>query len=56
MVFDKREARILVVDDDREFADLLVEHLSSQGYSPAAAYTGREGLIGLRIVDCGLWI
>jgi len=44
VVFGKQDARILVVDDDKEFADLLVEHLSGLGYSAAAAYTGREGL------------
>ncbi|MCK4389237.1 MAG: response regulator [Desulfobacterales bacterium] len=44
MVFDKRNARILVVDDDKEFADLLVEYLSNLGYWAKAAYTGREGI------------
>ncbi|MCK4389504.1 MAG: response regulator [Desulfobacterales bacterium] len=44
VVFDKRDARILVVDDDKEFADLLVEHLLSLGYWARAAYTGREGI------------
>ena len=40
----KKEARILVVDDDKEFADLLVEHLLNLGYWAKAAYTGREGI------------
>ena len=44
MVFDKRDARILVVDDDRELADGLVEYLSNLGYWAKAAYTGREGI------------
>ena len=44
MAFDRQDARILVVDDDKEFADLLVEHLSNLGYSAAVAYSGREGL------------
>jgi len=44
VAFDRQDARILVVDDDKEFADLLVEHLSNLGYSAAVAYSGREGL------------
>jgi two-component system response regulator AtoC len=44
VAFDKQDARILVVDDDKELADGLVEHLSNLGYSTTAAYSGREGL------------
>ena len=44
MAIDKQDARILVVDDDRELANGLVEHLSGLGYSAAAAYGGRQGL------------
>jgi DNA-binding NtrC family response regulator len=44
VAIDKQDVRILVVDDDRELANGLVEHLSGLGYSAAAAYTGREGL------------
>ena len=44
MGFDKKEANILVVDDDRLLADMLVEYLSSLGYGATAAYGGKEGL------------
>ena len=44
VAIDKQEVKILVVDDDKELADGLVEHLSNLGYSAAAAYSGREGL------------
>jgi len=44
VAIDRQDARILVVDDDRELANVLVESLSNLGYSAAAAYSGREGL------------
>ncbi len=44
MLFNKKEARILVVDDDRQLADNLVEYLSKLGYQAAPAYGGREAL------------
>ncbi len=44
MAIDRQDVRILVVDDDKDLADGLVEHLSNLGYSAAAAYSGREGL------------
>ncbi|NVM22531.1 MAG: response regulator [Desulfobacterales bacterium] len=44
MAFDKQDAGILVVDDDKALADSLVEYLSDLGYSAQAAYSGREGL------------
>ena len=44
MAFGKQDARILVLDDDKELADGLVVHLWNLGYSAAAAYSGREGL------------
>jgi len=40
----ENKARILVVDDDRQLADMLVEYLVKMGYEAAAAYGGREGL------------
>jgi DNA-binding NtrC family response regulator len=40
----ENRARILVVDDDRHLADMLVEYLVKLGYEAAAAYGGREGL------------
>jgi DNA-binding NtrC family response regulator len=43
-LFGEKEARILVVDDDRQLADNLVEYLSKLGYQASPAYGGREGL------------
>ena len=40
----KDEVRILVVDDNREFADVLAEYLSRLGYQAVVAYGGKEGL------------
>lgn len=40
----KKEARILVVDDDKALADYLVEYLSRMGYQATAAYGGKAGL------------
>jgi DNA-binding NtrC family response regulator len=42
MAIEKRDARILVVDDDRHLADNLVEYLVKLGYQAVAAYGGRE--------------
>ena len=44
MYLGKKEARILVVDDDRQVADILLEYLTKFGYQASAAYGGREGL------------
>ena len=44
MFFNKKRARILVVDDDKVLADNLVEYLSKLGYQTSPAYGGREGL------------
>jgi DNA-binding NtrC family response regulator len=44
VLFNKKEAKILVVDDDKRLADNLVEYLSKLGYQSAAAYGGREAL------------
>jgi len=44
LVGNKKEERILVVDNDKQFADMLVEHLLNLGYWAKAAYTGREGI------------
>lgn len=40
----KPDARILVIDDDRELADMLVDYLTRLGYETTAAYSGIEGL------------
>ena len=44
MLSNKKEANILVVDDDKALADNLAEYLTKLGYHAAAAYGGREGL------------
>ncbi len=40
----KPKGRILVVDDNRELADILAEYLTRLGYHAVVAYGGREGL------------
>jgi DNA-binding NtrC family response regulator len=40
----EKEARILIVDDDKEFADTLAEHLAGRGYLTRVAYDGQDGL------------
>ncbi len=40
----KTDARILVIDDDKELADMLVDYLTRLGYETVAASSGREGL------------
>jgi len=42
--FGKKEAKILVVDDDRQVADVLLEYLTKFGFQASVAYGGREGL------------
>jgi len=37
-------ARILVVDDDRNIANILVEYITKMGYGAEAAYFGNEGI------------
>ena len=44
MLFNKKEVKILVVDDDKQLADMLVSYLSKLGYQAVAAYGGREAL------------
>ena len=44
MLFNKKRAKILVVDDDKQLADNMVEYLTKFGYQAAAAYGGREAL------------
>ena len=40
----KKEARILVVDDEKQVADVLVDYLSNLGYQTVAAYSGHDAL------------
>ena len=40
----KKEARILVVDDEKQVADVLVDYLSNLGYQTVAAYSGYDAL------------
>jgi len=44
VLFGEKEAKILVVDDDKLLADNLVDYLSKLGYQASPAYGGREGL------------
>jgi DNA-binding NtrC family response regulator len=44
VLFNKKEAKILVVDDDKRLADNMVEYLTKFGYQAVAAYGGREAL------------
>jgi DNA-binding NtrC family response regulator len=44
MALDKKNAKILVVDDDQNLADNLVEYLGRLGYQAVAAYGGRQAV------------
>ena len=46
-----KEARILIIDDDKEFAQSLAEHMTESGYSISVAHDGREGLDKFRKGD-----
>jgi two-component system, OmpR family, response regulator VanR len=48
--------KILVVDDDKEIAELVEIHLVSEGYQVLKAYTAREGLQILEAEDIKLII
>lgn len=39
-----KETRILVVDDDEEFAEGLAEHMKELGYDVSVAHNGEDGL------------
>jgi len=56
VLFGKKGARILVVDDDRQLVDNLVEYLSKLGYQASPAYGGREGLATFEQGDFNLVI
>jgi two-component system response regulator PilR (NtrC family) len=43
MLSSKKDVKILVVDDDRQLADVLADYLTKLGYRAIAAYGGREG-------------
>ena len=40
----ERRARVLLVDDEREFATTLTERLSLRGYEASAAFTAEEAI------------
>jgi DNA-binding NtrC family response regulator len=44
----KMKARVLVVDDEKEFADILAKRLQIKGYQAEACYGGREALEKIR--------
>ena len=52
----KKDARILVVDDDRQLADMLAEFLVRLGYQATVAYGGHEGLMTFQRNDFQLVI
>ena len=43
-VRDKKDVKILVVDNNRQLTDTIVEMLSRSGYSATGAYGGMEGV------------
>ena len=53
---DKKQAKILVVDDDKELADNLTEYLTKLEYQASAAYGGVEGLSAFKKGDFHLVI
>jgi len=38
---------VLIVDDEKEFADSLAERLSLRGFTARAVYNGEQGLAAL---------
>lgn len=42
------EAHILLIDDDRDLAELLGEYLDAEGYTLSAAHSGEDGIVQLR--------
>jgi two-component system, NtrC family, sensor kinase len=48
---DSMSIRVLVVDDEVEFADLLQERLERRGFDVFKAYSGEEALEGLDITN-----
>lgn len=51
---NRRKARLLVVDDDRNFRETLAELLDSNGYEVRAAANGREALSLLQLEESEL--
>lgn len=45
---DYRQPRILLIDDDEPFCQLLVEYLGTESFRPLAAHTGKAGLQEIR--------
>jgi DNA-binding NtrC family response regulator len=52
----QEEAKILVVDDDKQLADNLTEYLKQIGYRAIPAYSGLEGLKKIKEEDFSLVI
>jgi two-component system response regulator CpxR len=42
------ESHILLIDDDRDLAELLGEYLDAEGYRLSAAHSGEDGIVQLR--------
>lgn len=45
---NKTEAKILIIDDEPEFADGMAGHLTESGYLVKVAYNGEDGLAKFR--------
>jgi len=43
-----KESHILLIDDDRDLAELLGEYLDAEGYRLSAAHSGEDGIVQLR--------
>ena len=52
---DVEETNILVVDDEKEIADLLEIYLISDGFQVLKAYSAKEGLRILEEKKIGAW-
>jgi DNA-binding response OmpR family regulator len=43
-VADQNQKKILIIDDERDYADILRERLQFEGYDVAVAYDGLSGI------------
>ena len=47
----KKDVKILVIDDEKDVADVLVGYLQTLGYSAWAVYSGTEALLRIKEED-----
>jgi two-component system, OmpR family, alkaline phosphatase synthesis response regulator PhoP len=50
-LINKRNRRVLIIEDDHDLALLITEHLQTEGYEVLATYNGRIGLDTFRSGD-----